>query len=359
MSKPKPALFSKIRADMREEFFSVLRAAVATDDGRAAISARLEDTLVSRPPVVDMFASIRAPFADLASAAPAPADRRPVFITARFRTGSTLLWNIFRHLEDCTAYYEPLNERRWFDPRHRGERVDRTHRDVGDYWREYDGLTALGDHYNEDWIRRRLYMDEDSWDPDLAAYIRLLIDRAPGRPVLQFNRVDFRVAWLRAAFPEARLVHLYRHPRDQWCSTFPEPAEFPSDAAADTFPAHDHFYLRSWAEDLKYRFPFLDERRVVHPYRLFYLLWKLSYCFGVTYAHHSFAFEDLIQQPEETLSRLFEATGFDQTQVPAAAALVTPTGSRWRQYADECWFRTHEAWCEGVLRDYWGIGRCD
>src|SRR5690606_37473813 len=59
-----------------------------------------------------------------------------VFITSRFRSGSTLLWNVFRHLPDFTAYYEPFNERRWFDPTTRGESVDATHRNVSDYWRE-------------------------------------------------------------------------------------------------------------------------------------------------------------------------------------------------------------------------------
>jgi len=63
-----------------------------------------------------------------------------VFITARFRSGSTLLCNLFRQVDACTAYYEPFNERRWFDPSVRGNRVDPTHRDVEDYWREYDAL---------------------------------------------------------------------------------------------------------------------------------------------------------------------------------------------------------------------------
>ncbi len=36
------------------------------------------------------------------------ADREPVFVTARFRSGSTLLWNLFRNTPEETAYYEPL-----------------------------------------------------------------------------------------------------------------------------------------------------------------------------------------------------------------------------------------------------------
>ena len=66
-----------------------------------------------------------------------------VFITGRFRSGSTLLWNLFRQMDNCTAYYEPFNERRWFDSSARGNRMDATHRGVSDYWKEYDGLQAI------------------------------------------------------------------------------------------------------------------------------------------------------------------------------------------------------------------------
>ena len=35
-----------------------------------------------------------------------------VLVTGRFRSGSTLLWNLFRHCDGVTAYYEPFNRRR-------------------------------------------------------------------------------------------------------------------------------------------------------------------------------------------------------------------------------------------------------
>src|SRR5205807_1818767 len=103
-----------------------------------------------------------SPYPELAGGGTARESRQfsdAVFITGRFRSGSTLLWNLFRNAPNVTAYYEPLNERRWFDPRARGDRVDRTHRFVAEYWREYDGLEELGDYYREDWIGRNLYMD--------------------------------------------------------------------------------------------------------------------------------------------------------------------------------------------------------
>ena len=49
---------------------------------------------------------------------------------------------------------------------------------------------------------------------DLAAYVRTLVERAPGHACAQFNRVDFRRR-VRHVFPEATIVHLYRHPRDR------------------------------------------------------------------------------------------------------------------------------------------------
>jgi hypothetical protein len=281
-----------------------------------------------------------------------------VFITARFRTGSTLLWNLFRNVEGVTAYYEPLNERRWFDPQARGDRLDATHRGVSDYWKEYEGLQELGGHYKEAWISRNLYMGPTFWEPHLKRYIELLIERAKGRPVLQFNRVDFRLPWLRANFPGAAIVHLYRHPRDQWCSSLMGDP-FPPDGDLASFAPYDKFYLLSWARDLKHHFPFLDERSSPHPYRLFYYLWRLSYLFGRSYAHHSLAFEDLLEDPLPQLHSLFSSLGVQGVDESRLLGLMEkPSRGKWRRYADDEWFRRHEAACEEVLRDFFGSSPC-
>ena len=87
--------------------------------------------------------------------------------------------------------------KRWFDSAARGSHTDPTHRKVDDYWREYEGLTDLADYYQEKWIAHDLFMDAESWDPAMKSYVELMIDRAPGRPVLQFNRIDFRLPWFR------------------------------------------------------------------------------------------------------------------------------------------------------------------
>jgi hypothetical protein len=350
-----------LRRSLRDGLFSVFRRVLATDDGRAMVTASARGLLHGRPP--DLQGNGRLdppPYPDLgAPQREGRACRRSdvILITGRFRSGSTLLWNLFRNVPGCTAYYEPLNERRWFDPATRGSRVDRTHRNVDDYWREYDGLRELGAYYREEWIRRHLFMDEYFWAQDLKRYVEILIERAPGRPVLQFNRIDFRLPWFRRHFPNAKVVHLYRHPRDQWCSALLDIKCFPRDGRAEEFAAHDKFYLLNWANDLKYHFPFLEPAAAGHPYRLFYYLWKLSYLFGRRYADHSLAFEQLVGDPAGRLGELFRVLDVCGGDLAALQKLfAAPPLGKWKEYADDAWFRAHETACETTLADFFGAG---
>jgi hypothetical protein len=274
-------------------------------------------------------------------------------VTARFRSGSTLLWNVFRNLPGWTAYYEPFNERRWFDPQARGPQVDATHRGVSDYWREYEGLEDVSQYYRESWTHRNLYMDRDACNLAMRRYIQLLIERAPGRACLQFNRIDFRLPWLRANFPDAQIVHLYRHPRDQWCSSFLRTRPFAPQGRVRDFGPHDEFYLLSWCRDLRCHFPFLDQDAADHPYQLFYYVWKLSYLFGRALADCSIEFEQLIATPHAELGRLCDLLGANDVDPDSLAGLfVQPRLGRWRDYADEQWFIEHETKCESVLADF-------
>jgi hypothetical protein len=274
----------------------------------------------------------------------------PIFITARFRTGSTLLWNIFRHTPGITAYYEPLHPWLALPPEQRPRELDPTHYDVQDYWSEYERIPGLEHSYTEPWDREDLYLDALDWKPALTAYIELLIHSAWGRAVLQFNRVDFRLDWLRHVFPHARLVHLFRHPRDQWLSALRSPVLFGPDDPPEQFKDHDGYFLLSWVRDLSSHFPVLDWQRVHHPYRMFYLVWKLSYIWGKAYSGFSLAYEQLLAAPQQTLSDLFAFLDLDQRSVPRLAAMVRPSGnSRWRTYADAAWFAAHERAAEELL----------
>lgn len=336
----------------RQKFFEIARAAAGTNEGRAILTDTLGDLLAWRPGVSPTLLGPPVPYDLGRSTAPEASPReRPIFITARFRSGSTLLWNLFRHVNACTAYYEPFNERRWFDEAVRGTRVDPTHH-VDDYWKEYEGLSELAGFYHEDWIRRFLYMDQTSWNPDMANYVRSLVAHARGRAVLQFNRIDFRLPWFRTTFPEAVLVHLFRHPRDQWCSSFPEATPAQVTCSLDDFVKNDHYYLLMWADDLKDRFPFLAPSVAVHPYRIFYYVWRLSLAFGQAYADYSLSFDDLTERPQRELRRLLDAVGLHRVDAGPLCSLVRPAPPRWSKFADDSWFRSHETACETVLREF-------
>jgi hypothetical protein len=341
----------------RSDFFATLRRAADTDDAKAIAFRMLKGLVDGRPELPQEAGLPLPPYPELGiPQLDGRASRRKdvVFITGRFRSGSTLLWNIFRNLGGCTAYYEPHNERRWFDPRSRGDHTDPSHRNVSDYWREYEGLEQLGDFYREEWTERHLYMDENFWDPDLKRYTEILIERAAGRPVLQCNRIDFRLPWVRKNFPNAKIIHLFRHPRDQWVSALMgDASKLPRDVSVEGFAEHDRFYLLRWAEDLKYHFPFLDPRAAEHPYQLFYYIWKLSYIFGRRYADYSLAFEHLVENPEGLLTEVFRVIGLDGHDYSRVAPLIVrPDLGRWSKFAEDDWYRRHEETCETVLHEF-------
>lgn len=342
---------------MRERFFRLWSRAIRSDDGRYAVTESLRPLLNWRPEDGIRMSGLQ-PYADLGTAtSPTPTCERDdlIFITARFRSGSTLLWNLFRRVPGCVSYYEPLNERKWFDPHTRGDRVDQTHREVDVYWQEYEGLECLNDVWDDSWPEHRLYLSPEAWEPKLKRYIEIMCEQAAGRPVLQFNRVDFRVPWLRAQFPKMKLLHLYRHPRDQWLSVLQNPKAFGASQHMRDFAAFDKFYTRPWAQDLKYQFPFLDELCVEHPYELHYFLWKLSYLYGQKYSHCSISFEELSLKPEKVLFEMFETCGISATHIePLLSIIKPPPFGKWKDYADDAWFKKYESKCEDVLGDFFG-----
>ena len=324
------------------------------DEIKSTLIETLSNPFLGRTTLDDALAnSTIRPYTDLGTGSQPDriAERDDIiFISGRFRSGSTLLWNIFRTISGVTAYYEPFNENQWFDPSISDRGVDETHRMVDDYRKEYQGLTMLSACYREDWIRKNIFMENFFYEPSMKQFVTLLIEHAPNRPVLQFNRIDFRLPWIRQHFPNARIIHIYRHPRDQWCSTLRDLSLFPPDGSIEQFARHDKFYLRIWAQDLQYHFPFLDEYTVTHPYELFYYIWKLSFIFGTTYADFSVCFEHLIEKPSTVLTPLFEKLQFGLDNIAKAEKLIVqPDLGKWKKYADDQWFSRIESHCETTL----------
>ncbi len=325
--------------------------------GAYSVRSRLRAAIreAAMAPAFDGAASVPlAPMPAAAGPQPSADGRKALFITARFRTGSTLLWSLFDQVDGLSAFYEPLNERRWFDPSSDTSGRDTSHvheRDIGAAYRALpdQARDVLAKHFTENWTYHRLYMDRAAGDEALDGFVGTLIDHAPGYPVLQFNRADFRLGWLKSRFPEAKLLHLYRQPRAQWMSSLHDRMP-PRDITLAAFAPYDRFYLRAWARDLTPAFPFLGLPQDWHPYALFYLIWRLSYSHGLHFADHSLSYEDLLADPDAIMADLF--TRFDLPgDAPAGLrkAIRPPAGEKWRDYADEDFFAEIEARCERIL----------
>lgn len=277
-----------------------------------------------------------------------------VFITGRFRSGSTLLWNMLRDVPHTTSYYEPFNERQWFNKDKRGENIDKTHLGVEDYWREYDGLDTLGRFFKERWGENQFYMTASTWEPGMVRYIDELIRSGDKRVVLQFNRIDFRLSWIRQHYPKAKIIHIYRHPREQWLSLVKNAEECSPFDSFESLGDKDFFYLRRWARDLRHVFPFLDESQRDHLYEVFYLIWRLSYNHGLTYADYSLSMEDLSDKAEVTLSKLFALINIDQEYMAQALSKINNKQVKKSQnYADDSWFEKFEERSETILDEYY------
>jgi hypothetical protein len=243
--------------------------------------------------------------------------KSPIFITARFRSGSTMLWNIFRKIGGFTCFYEPLlHEKPSERGKTKGYRIDSSHIGVENYHEEFKGIKTLDGYHKYTWAYENLYMSEFDFDYELEKYIEILIENSVGTPVLQFNRIDFRLGWIKKVFPKAKILHIFRNPRDQWISMIYNDIFIPKDYCFrdDFYPNINAFYLIDWWKDLKIVMPFLELRYLKHPYQIHYLLWRVSYMFGKKYSDLSLCFENLILQKEKYIKIIFDFAKIDQEQ---------------------------------------------
>src|SRR5262245_55459716 len=113
-------LLRRMRETTRSKFFGALRHVANIEDSRRILTDAVHlQPYVNCTPELAACHGLEPPYAELRrqdTRMLLPHHRRPLFITGRFRSGSTLLWQLFRALPGVTCYYEPFNERRWFDP---------------------------------------------------------------------------------------------------------------------------------------------------------------------------------------------------------------------------------------------------
>jgi hypothetical protein len=271
----------------------------------------------------------------------------PIFITGRFRSGSTLLWNIFDTAPGFSAYYEPCHDNLVAHIQH--TRPMASHRGVGDYWGAYQPMLGkLADFHSPQFGLTRLLLEQDDTWPELSRYIRFLIESAGReRAVLQFNRVDFRLPWLRFNFPEARIVHIWRDARETFASSV---RHLPPERIDD--PAEDDMYDQlQWSASLSRQFPFLASESVTTSYHRIYYLWKLSLLMGRQWSDVSISFdEDILADPRRGIGLLVSAGLLPDDQAAAALDLIQPIDRlSWRLLHETSWYDRIEAECNVTL----------
>lgn len=266
-------------------------------------------------------------------------DNSPVFLTGRFRSGTTALWRVFEEHAGFKAYYEPchdglLGHIAYTSP-------SEGHRGVDNYWGAYSEiLPDVHRLFRREFGISRLLLEADHEYEALEAYLRMLIDRAqPLRPVLQFNRADFRLPWLRRKFPEATIVHLKRNPRDTWVSS----RRHLQTAAWDDALEVDAFDLMQWSMSLAEEFPFLaapDNSAYMRHYQLAHL----SELMGDRCADVTLSFEaDLLAAGVPAGSKLVEAGVLRTGDESHLQSLIDHAqGEGWSKVRSAGWFEAQE-----------------
>jgi len=155
------------------------------------------------------------------------AGMNAVFLHSGWRTGSTYVWNKFRRVPSCMAFYEPFNDllaslnavgvlmtsRHDAALRHSGLDLP--------YFHEYLPLLGTKGHplFRDEFVCRDYFVAGEKL-PEQRLYLDSLLalaEKAKKTPVLGFVRSLGRVAWFKRELEGANII-LIRSPFSQWVS---------------------------------------------------------------------------------------------------------------------------------------------
>jgi hypothetical protein len=233
----------------------------------------------------------------------------------RFRSGTSYFWHIFNQLDRFRAWYEPLHPQLPAQIKHTAPKADHVY--IQDYWTAYRALDDLSSHHRIEFGSERLYLTaQDSW-PELRHYLDYLINASGDRqPVLQFNRMDFRLPWLTGFYPHAQLVYLKRDPIQLWCS---QRKHIPKINRNNESYA-DAYELMQWCADLAPLLPFLAPQKERHGFYRFYCLYRLSVLMGTYYADVVIDLDEDVFNSDNYLSKL-ALLDFNENELETARTL--------------------------------------
>lgn len=288
-----------------------------------------------------------------------------IFITARYRTGSTYLYSLFSSLTNSIAFYEPLNYHLldWLEKdnlEHQKTQFWLSHNLQDGYFFEYKSLKreTLTTYFKPEFGIHRMVLSATEHYPELKDYLNFLLSTYPQRfKVLQFNRINFRLAWIKANFPGALIVNLRRNPRDIYASFVG--LYLRSDNGNQTNlndgveKVIDFVGLN---EELNALSEVSDPQFSVHElnsYEKIYLLNQLSHQWANCFADLVLEYEALIQDPVGELSRI--VSQIPNFELTFSGEILKPRTDRinvWQEYHSELWFQECEAKCNSLLKKY-------
>ena len=254
-----------------------------------------------------------------------------VFVSGDFCSGSTLLFTLFRETQEYYCLYEPLH------PRLREYliwplRVYEHHYFVDDYFREYRGFNRIGKLFQPQWAVRNLHLDADDKAEDLYRYLSYLIDTAFGRSekvMLKFNRATFRLPWLRAKFPFAKIIHIHRDQQSQWKSIVSRAQEHVGrEDIGQGLPTFEGFNIHSWCEDLKQVFPELAVEYSRTGFERFSKLHGRSLAAHQASSDYSVEFRAFCKNFENLCAPMFRMAGCSADPARLKPLIIQPHGER-------------------------------
>lgn len=250
-----------------------------------------------------------------------------VFLTGDFCSGSTLLFTLFRTTEQYHCLYEPLH------PLLREYliwplRAYEHHYFVRDYFNEFAGFNKIGDYFDPDWATHRLFLGPGDHAPNLKRYLEYLIETASthrDHVLLKFNRMNFRLPWLRRHFPGAKIVHIYRDKESQWKSIVRRGQEhLGREDIGQNSPQFEGFNIASWCEDLKTRFPELAASASRSGFERFSKLYDRSLEEQQRFADISLGYRTFCRDFDEECQRMFDVVGCTAKIAPLRRLVIPP-----------------------------------
>lgn len=272
--------------------------------------------------------------------------RRPVFITGRFRSGTTALWNILRQGPSVFGICEPLHDNL---PEYLAQEVsvDPSHHGVTDYFRELrPHRAAILSRHRVEFGATRLALAAGEEHHELKAYLDFLLQLAgKNTPVLKFVRMDFRLPWLRRNYPDAVIIHIHRQPREQWLSMT---AHHP--VAIATARGLGVFQLNAFAASLLFSVPEIMSPGITSSYERAYYLSRISRAVGEKYADLTIDFDrEFLVRDEKMFARLADCTGIPVRRKTLDALLDQKISARANLRDDQGALTEIEQKCDDVL----------